>query len=175
LKHLLLLRHAKAEAGGHGMADRDRRLAERGHRDARLMGSAIAAGGIPDLILCSPARRTRETLDGVIETLAASPKVEFVKELYGSEAGIYLGAIADHGNGAKRLLVIGHNPTVHATAMAFAATGDKSLRAALASKFPTCSLAVLAFEGDGWSDLRVGSGKLVSFLRPRDLGVDADD
>jgi phosphohistidine phosphatase len=176
VKRLLLLRHAKAQATERGMADRDRPLTARGHRDARLMGAAIAADGVPDLILCSPALRTRETLEGVIETLAAEPKVVMADRLYGAHGATYEEAIAALGDGAERLLVIGHNPTIHATALAFAATGERNLRAAMAAKFPTCALAVIALDGDDWRAVRPGSGKLLSFRRPRDLGAaDPDD
>jgi len=176
VRHLLLLRHAKAIAAERGMADRDRPLTPRGHRDAHLIGAAIARDGPPDLILCSPSRRTRETLADVLQSLATAPKVVFANSLYGAQGTTYAEAIAAQGGEAKRLLVIGHNPAVHATALAFAATGARAQRAALAAKFPTCALVVIAVEGDDWTAIRTGAGELVSFLRPRDLGAaDADD
>ena len=176
MRHLLLLRHAKAVSAERGMADRDRPLTPRGHRDARLIGAAIAADGPPDLVLCSPSRRTRETLAGVLEKLAAEPKVVFATGLYEGQGSTYAEAIAAQGDGAKRLLVIGHNPTIHATALAFAITGDRARRAALAAKFPTGALAVIAIEDDDWRAIRPGTGELVSFLRPRDLDArHADD
>jgi phosphohistidine phosphatase len=176
VKHLLLLRHAKAAAAERGMADRDRPLTSRGHRDARLMASAIASGGSPDLILCSPARRTRETLDEIVGALGAEPKVIIASGLYGTQSGTYADIVGLLGDASKRLLVIGHNPTIHATALAFAGKGARAQRAALAAKFPTSSLAVIALEGDTWSAIKAGTGELVSFVRPCDLGAsDAND
>lgn len=176
MKHLLLLRHAKTHPAERGTADRDRSLTARGHRDARLMGTAIASNGVPDLILCSPARRARETLDGVIETLAAEPKIVIADRLYDARGNTYAETIAAMGDGAARLLVIGHNPTVHATAVAFAATGERAARAAMAAKFPTCALAVIGLEADSWKDVRPGNGKLLAFRRPKDMGAtDAED
>jgi phosphohistidine phosphatase len=172
VKHLLLLRHAKAQPAERGMADRDRSLTTRGHSDARLMGTAIAEIGVPDLILCSPARRTRETLEGVVETLAAEPKVVFVDRLYDSRDATYSDAIAANGGNANRLLVIAHNPTIHATAVALAAKGDRALRAAMSAKFPTCALAVIAFDSADW---RLKAGELLAFRRPKDLGSEAED
>ncbi len=173
MKHLYLLRHAKAVPAERGMADRDRPLTARGHRDARLMGTAIAEAGVPDLILCSPARRTRETLDGVVETLAAAPKVIIVDHLYDGRDATYDEVVAAHGGSALRLLIIAHNPTIHATAVALAIKGERSARAAMAAKFPTCALAVLALDIAEW---RVRPGELIAFRRPRDLGAaDGED
>ena len=61
-RQLMLLRHAKAELGGPGMTDFERPLAGRGRKAAARMGRYLAENGLaPDLVLCSPARRTRET------------------------------------------------------------------------------------------------------------------
>ena len=160
--------------GEPGMADRDRPLTRRGRRDAALMGKAIAAEP-PDSILCSPAKRTRETLEEILPLLPNKPHVGFIDALYGAP-GDYLEAIADNGEDAKRLLVVGHNPAIHVTALLLAGSRETELREAMAAKFPTATLAVIAFKADTWSTIRPGAGKLASFIRPRDRGaLDADD
>jgi phosphohistidine phosphatase len=174
MKHLLLLRHAKAEPGTGGMRDRDRPLAPRGHRDAELIGRALAAEPPPDLILCSPALRTRETLAGLLRPFVARPPVDLEEALYSGERD-YIATIAAHGGDAGRLLVIGHNPTIHLTALALAADGDAALRLRLAEKFPTAALAVLALPIAAWRELAAGQGTLESLLFPRDLGGPEDD
>ncbi len=176
MRHLLLLRHAKTEPGGPGLSDRERSLTERGRRDAALMGTALVGEGmVPDLILCSPARRTQETLAALLASFATAPQTVTVDALYGSGAGDYVGTIAAFGGTAKRLLVIGHNPTIHATALALAGSGKKAVLARLAEKFPTAALAVIAFRGNAWADTVAGSGELLFVRRPRDLGGEADD
>ena len=154
--------------GEAGMADRDRPLAPRGHRDAALVGKAIADEP-PDLILCSPAKRTRETVTGILASLKTKPRVVYVDALYGAP-GDYVKTIAENAGGAERLLVVGHNPTIHVTAMVLAGSGKARLREALAAKFPTAALAGIEFEAETWADVRPGAGRLVSFVRPRDLG-----
>ena len=174
MKHLLLLRHAKAMTGEPGMSDRDRPLAPRGHRDAALMGKAIAAEP-PDLILCSPAKRTRETLAEILPALPGKPRVVYADALYGAP-GDYAEIIADNADDAERLLVVGHNPTIQVTALLFAGSGGGKLRGALAAKFPTAALAVIGFQAEDWSEIRPGAGKLTQFVRPRDVGAkDAED
>jgi phosphohistidine phosphatase len=171
VKHLLLLRHAKAVPAEPGMADRDRPLAERGHRDAALIGGAIADEWPPDLILSSPALRTLETMADVTAGLAATPRSIADESLYGGDPGAYLTALAEHGGSARHLLVVGHNPTIHETAVMLAKSPEAGMRA----KFPTAALAVLAFDADEWSKIRPGTGRLVRFLRPTDLGAGGAD
>jgi phosphohistidine phosphatase len=153
------------------MADRDRPLAARGHRDAALIGEAIADEWPPDLILSSPALRTLETLADVTAALSATPRSITDESLYGGDTGEYLAALAEHGGSARHLLVVGHNPTIHETAVMLA----KSPEAGMRSKFPTAALAVLAFDADEWSKIRPGKGRLVRFLRPKDLGAGGAD
>ena len=156
------------------MSDRDRALTARGRRDAGLMGEAIAAEP-PDTILCSPAKRARETLAAVVGHLDKSPKTDFSKGLY--EAGSdYRETIAALGGPAKRLLVVGHNPTIHRTALALTGSGDAALHSMLSGKFPTAALAVIAFDVASWQEIMPGGGELLAFRRPKDLGAfDADD
>jgi phosphohistidine phosphatase len=165
-KNLLLLRHAKAVPAEAGMADRDRPLAERGRRDAAAMGAEIARGGLPDLILCSPSLRTRQTLDAVSPAFPHAVEFKAPEALYGGDVSAYLEAIAAYGGVATRLLVIGHNPTVHALALMLA----RSPEARLAARFPTAALAELKFSTGDWARLRPGDGALIGFVRPKDLG-----
>jgi len=172
MKHLMLLRHAKARPADPGVADRERPLANRGHRDATLMGKAMLGEPVPDMILCSPALRTRETMADVISQFASEPKIALVEALYEPAGATYIDAIAAHGGDAKRLLIVGHNPAIQATALALVgAAGAK-----LAAKFPTCSLAIISFKDRDWSAIKPGKGRLVSFRRPRDVGaLNVDD
>jgi phosphohistidine phosphatase len=148
------------------MPDRDRPLAPRGRRAAERMALRIAEPDLlPDRILCSPARRTRETLAALLPHLAGEVEVAVPDDLYEEEAD-YRPAIAAHRAAAERLLVIGHNPAIQATALALV---GRRASAELAAKFPTAALAVIDFDGEGWTRMRAGSGRLVAFIRPRDL------
>src|SRR2546423_12767472 len=73
---LVILRHAKAERPA-GTADEDRPLTQRGHADSAAAGAWLAArGDRPDLVLCSPSKRTRQTWRGVAGALAGAPEPE---------------------------------------------------------------------------------------------------
>jgi phosphohistidine phosphatase len=165
MPRLLLLRHAKSSWAEPGMPDRERPLAPRGRRAAERMAARIADPDLlPDRILCSPARRTRETLAALLPLLGEID-VALANDLYEPE-GDYRSVIAAHRNGADRLLVIGHNPSIQTTALALV---GKRASPDLTAKFPTAALAVIDFDAKGWTSLKAGSGHLAAFIRPRDL------
>jgi phosphohistidine phosphatase len=117
--------------------------------------------------LCSTATRARRTWELVRAALAKAPETSYLDELYLAPPGRMLQLVRQHGKGAKRLLLVGHNPGMQALALRLARVGDASLRRALAEKFPTGALARLSFEAEKWKELE--SGRLLNFWRPRDL------
>lgn len=128
-------------------------------------------GLIPDRVLCSSALRTRETLLGVLPAILpampADAAIELSAGLYGASGSDYVGLIAGQAEAARTLLVIGHNPATQVTAGRLAGEGDRDKIADIARKFPTAALAVIDFEGDDWSGVVPGAGRLIDFIRPR--------
>ena len=170
-RQLLLLRHAKAVTGEPGMADFDRPLAARGESAARLIGQHLTRCGLlPDLVLCSPARRTRETWDIAACELPQRPETRLIGELYDfGDGAALLAAIRQHGGTAARLMLVTHNPATQALALGLSATGDKSLRRQMAEKYPTAGLAVITFAAGYWVETSAATGRLDAFIRPREL------
>lgn len=169
-RQLLLLRHAKAVIGEAGIDDFDRPLAERGRKAAQAMGRYMAGHGlVPDLVLCSPARRTRETWEIAARELPGT-QTQFVEQLYDFGDGeALLDAIRQHGGKAKRLLLVTHNPATQALSLSLSGSGEKALRRQMAEKFPTAGLAVISLSGSGWAATADGTGRLDAFIRPRDI------
>lgn len=170
MQRLMLLRHAKSLMAEPGQRDRDRGLSQRGYRDAVAIGRAFASHlPYPDLVLCSAARRTRETLAAVLPRLEADTVIRVTGALYDHDAPTYFEAIAELAGPARSVLVIGHNPTIHATAIRLAGHGAESLRARVAAKFPTGALAVIDLPDGGRADVADGAGTLTAFVQPADL------
>jgi phosphohistidine phosphatase len=167
---LLLLRHAKSAWDRPGVDDHERDLAPRGEAAAPRVGELIAASGlVPDLVLCSTAVRARRTWELVVDRLPAAPKVRLRREIYLAAPETMLKLVQAEGGSARRALLVGHNPGMHAFARRLAGSGDAKLRARLAEKFPTAALARIAFDLDDWRGLAPGKGELRGFWRPRDL------
>jgi phosphohistidine phosphatase len=170
---LYLLRHAKAEPGGASLPDHDRPLAERGRRNARALAAWLRdrREGPPalDLVLCSTARRARETLEPLLAIWPAPPPVLYERGLYLCGPSAILMRLQRLAAGQDRVLVVGHNPDFHQLATWAAGSGADAALAALREKYPTGALAVIDFGAAGWRDVEAGSGRLTTFMPPRNL------
>jgi phosphohistidine phosphatase len=171
MRRVMLLRHAKSDRSP-GLSDDQRPLNERGERAARLMGGYIARHALlPELVLCSPAQRTRETLAGVAEQWPADVPTVFEERLYMASPKVILSAIRDQKAQVHTLLLIGHNPGLHEAADLLVAAGDVELRERLREKFPTGALVVIDFTVSSWSQIHEHSGRLDRFVTPRAIAA----
>jgi phosphohistidine phosphatase len=180
MRRLMLLRHAKTETDAPSGRDRDRRLDERGLRDAAEIGGWISRNPpFPKCVLVSPAARTLQTWDlawAAMKGVVPQPQVEQVEELYGADpaqllTSIRMASVSD----PKRLLLVGHNPGMHELALALAGSGDAAARKALTDNLPTSGLAVLDFAIDDWDDVAFRRGKLLLFVSPKLLKQASSD
>ena len=125
---------------------------------------------VPDLVLCSTAVRTRETLALVAAQLPFPPDIRYHDELYDfGDGSAVLDVIRQEGGTAKCLRVVGHNPALEALATTLAGPGKDPLRTAMRSKFPTAAMAAFDCDLSRWADLDERSCEFVAFVRPADL------
>jgi phosphohistidine phosphatase len=172
MHRLLLLRHAKSDWSEPGMHDSARPLNERGQTAARVMGGYMARHSlIPQRVLCSPARRTRDTWTGIAAQWPDEVEVVFDERLYVAAPQTILSVIRAQQNAPHTLLVIGHNPGLHAAAELLIAAGDVGLRERLREKFSTAALAVIDFAVDGWDRIHDRCGRLDRYVTPRSLAA----
>jgi phosphohistidine phosphatase len=166
-RRLYLLRHAKSSWKQPELADHDRPLAGRGRRAADAIARHMREREIaPGLVLCSTARRARETLERIQPSLASAP-VRHEPELYGASAAELLERVRGVPDGVASVLLIGHNPAIAQLALDIARPSPR--RRDLEGKFPTGALAALAVPAASWRDLEHDGAELVAFVRPRDL------
>ncbi|MEU7177635.1 SixA phosphatase family protein [Streptomyces celluloflavus] len=166
-RRIVLLRHAKAEWSQD--SDHERPLADRGRMDAPAAGRRLAGTGItPDLTLCSTAARTRETWKLFVSELPQRPKTVYDERLYEASLGELLALLNETAEDVQDLLVVGHNPGMHALADALAGEAEGDLLARMnRSGFPTAAMAVIEFTGS-WKSVEHGVGRLVAYLTPHE-------
>ncbi|MFI9025753.1 SixA phosphatase family protein [Streptomyces sp. NPDC053560] len=166
-RRIVLLRHAKAEWSQE--SDHERPLAERGRRDAPTAGRWLAGAGVsPDLTLCSTALRTRETWKLCVHELPQRPKTVYEERLYEASLGELIAVVNEVPDEVSDLLLVGHNPGMHALADALSGEADGELLTRMnRSGFPTASMAVVSFNGS-WKSVEHGVGRLVAYWTPHD-------
>jgi phosphohistidine phosphatase len=167
MKRLYLLRHAKSSWDDPRLIDRDRPLAPRGRRAARIIGEHLHQKGIaPELVLCSGSRRTRQTLERIAPVLGKGADVRIRRELYAASAAELLEVLRDVPDGVESVMVIAHNPGIQDLALRLAREGPELAR--VRRKFPTAALATLEVD-ESWRELGLGGAVLVSFVKPKEL------
>jgi phosphohistidine phosphatase len=167
---LSLLRHAKSSWISPSLPDQDRPLNARGVADAPVMGRAMANYGIdPSLVLCSSARRTRDTLALVLPELKVEPRVIYDDALYHATASEMLRTLRGVSTDINSVMLVGHNPEIHALALDLIGKGLQSLKMRLLEKLPTTGFVVITFPFPSWDQVTVNSGELKLFLTPKIL------
>lgn len=181
---LILMRHAKSSWADAGLDDFDRPLNARGRQAAPVMAAALVGLELrPTLVLCSPAARTWETLQIVLETPGCGDwraVARFEPSLYLADPATILSCLAERATGCRQVLVIGHNPGLHELAVMLAGDGAPASLSAMARKFPTAAVAVVELPAAAtWSSLQPRCGRLLAFITPamriQDGRIDPDD
>ncbi|MCF6346434.1 MAG: histidine phosphatase family protein [Thiomicrorhabdus sp.] len=167
LRELMLLRHSKSEWKNSTLADIERPLSDRGKKNATKMGRWLKEHDLtPDLILVSPAKRTQQTLRRVCNDCSANHIT--VDSLYLADLNTLLQTLSD-APPAERIMIIGHNPGLE---MLFEFLNHENTprpeNTESVTLFPTTSLAHFILP-QAWHSLEQGDGKLIQFIRPKDI------
>lgn len=165
---LALLRHAKSSWADIGVDDHDRPLNERGRAAAPMMGGSLLKTGFkPQMILCSSAKRTTETLALALPAATQGDAETCVEhELYLAGPNTLLQRLRRVPPRIDSVLMIGHNPGMQALAILLAS--DAATRLRLGEKFPTAALALFTFPQPAWQMIQPETGQLTAFMTPRD-------
>ena len=159
MKKIFFLRHAKSSWSDFSLKDFDRPLSTRGIQDAKLMGNYFKAKNIDlDIVISSPSKRTKETLEHFFSNNA--PQIDYEKSLYHGHLDDILSVVTISIEEINSIMIVGHNPSMHEV--------TEYLSSDFLPKYPTCGLACLAYEGK-WKDLRSSCCKLEFTKMPREL------
>lgn len=154
---LILVRHAKSSREGLELPDMERPLADRGKRDAPMMGKRLAKQQVkPDLILSSPARRAFATAEIIASELGYKAK-DIVQDdrLYATDPETLLAVIGGLDEKLKCVMLFGHNPEF--SELAHRLSSDIDL-------LPTCAIAQFTFESKSWAT--------IDFAKPEKVALD---
>ena len=173
MKRLTLIRHAKSSWEDHDISDFDRSLAPRGIKATPKMAQYLLKEELfPDLVFCSPARRTKETLARLQTIITNEVEVNYDRSIYsaGMGEGILnllktLDPLEDH------IWVIGHNPAIQELSLGLANwTDDQAVtRSRILRKFSTAGVCSMTFDTDSWTEIGFSKGYVTHFMTPKML------
>jgi phosphohistidine phosphatase len=160
------LRHGKSDWTDGSLPDADRPLSPRGRSACALIAEHLHTDRlIPDLVLCSSARRTRQTVEHIAGALPAAVPVLTEDRLYLADVCDLLDRLREVDDGVPTVMMVGHNPGMQALAAGLLPVGERPR----VSVFPTAALAVEDLAVGRWAELGPSTTRLVSFVTPRSL------
>lgn len=177
-RHLIVLRHAKA--AWPDVEDRQRPLAERGRRDAPAVGRWLRETGprldgfALDRVVCSPARRTRETWRLAASELESAPPPVYDDRVYAATTSALLTVLRETPARVRGLVLVGHNPGMQNLTLTLADEDSGEALELARQGFPTAGVALFQVRRD-WSQLEPGAALLTRFAVPRGEDVREGD
>lgn len=165
-RRLHLLRHAKSAWDDPMQSDHDRPLAPRGRKAVKLLSEYVRERDVrPELVICSTARRTVETVAG----LAPGGELSLEPRIYGASAEELLARVRDLDSRLHEVMIVGHNPALQMLILKLARADVHNHELdEVRDKFPTGGLATLSFGGD-WAALAPHRAELTTYVRPKAL------
>ena len=173
-RRLYLLRHAKSSWGNPDLADFDRPLARRGERAAAVIATYLEQARVrPDIVLCSPAVRARQSCEVVCRAFPEPCRIVYLQEIYGADGHELLAILRNVELDRRNILLIGHNPGLHMLALLLAAppgvAGAGTRRTLLEQGLPTAGLVSLGVRLPAWSKLIPHAAEMLDFVVPKQL------
>jgi phosphohistidine phosphatase len=170
MKTLYLLRHAKSDWNDYSVDDHDRILNSRGQQNAAQMGRYLTDQNIqPDIIYCSTAKRTRETLSLVLSENTFTCPIEYIPDIYEANTSTLLSIIRNSPDKYSNIMMVGHNPGMQFLGLTLTENNPSICRQQLEKHLPTGTLQTIELNIECFSDARSGSGTLTGFTRPKIL------
>ncbi len=163
MKTLLLMRHAKSSWDHPNLSDHDRPLNQRGERDAPKMGAWLTEMDvIPEKIICSTAKRARQTVDLLIANCPFEGEIIYTREMYHGDVEDFLYEIGKLPDGLNTVMLVGHNPGMEYALDDFCGAMES---------MPTAAIAHIQFDVDRWNAIgEDGEGVLANIWRPKEIG-----
>jgi phosphohistidine phosphatase len=158
MKTLILLRHAKSEDPSLLKNDFKRNLKSRGINDIRLVANEFAKLNLnPNIVLCSAANRTKETLAEFQSEIKSKFKVTYLEDLYHADASTILDVIQNNEKLGDTIMVVGHNFGISVLANYI---GNEACE-----ELPTSGLVVFQFA----NSIKAGEGRRLNYITPKSI------
>lgn len=168
-RHLILVRHAKSDWNQPAAGDHERTLSQRGRKALPPMNQHLTVSSLrPDLVWCSSAQRTIETLAGLRSALPEQVDIEIDRDVYDAHESTIVSRLHELGDAIDCAMVVGHNPTMQHVALllADAQTSDVDAYVQVQAKVPTGAIMTMSFDRT-WGELEPSSARLDSLFTPR--------
>jgi len=160
MKKLYIVRHTNKANEKPGQDDYDRELSQKGIEEAKKIAQKFVDKNVTtDLIVSSPAHRTKQTAEIFAEVLNYDKSIMYNEVLYMAFVNELLETISYTFDTVENMILIGHNPSL--TALAITLVDFKE-------KFEIGGIMEIEFDCNSWIDISKENAKLVSYIYPEE-------
>ncbi len=161
MKNIVIIRHAKAEALHNDESDFDRKLTERGKKNAAEVAKILSVKNIrPEVMISSPAKRALRTAKIFADRFDMKKSAVITKDFLYADYSMdeIVKMLSEEFDSFGNVFIIGHNPVIVQLISSFCTSFE--------ADFPTSAATVIAFDVDNWNEIKAGSGKQLLFELP---------
>ncbi len=163
MKTLYLLRHAQAE-NSFELPDKERPLTEKGKEQAFSLGKYMSSNNMTiNMIKCSSALRTRQSLEYLTKNIQCDNNI-FLDNLYNASIGDIYEEIKKTSDDINNLMILAHNPTIHAIGQFLAQYGAIQIIKKHAISYPPNTLTVIKCKIDNWKNLQPEENEIINYI-----------
>lgn len=147
------MRHPEKNTSNLKVDDFDLELSADGIQDAIAMAKRLKALKVnPDLIVSSPAYRTRSTAEILAHELEYKKNIMYNEVLYQAFLNELIETISYTFDTVQDLMIVGHNPSLTALALTFVNHKEEVM---------PCTVLKVAFDCNSWIDISKENAKLI--------------
>ena len=170
MKTIFLLRHAKSSWDDITLDDFDRPLSHRGIKSCEKIGKFIKKKKIiPVIVYCSNAIRAKQTWELTNRIIKKKENIFFSNALYMANLNSFITFVHKTIDSFSSLMIVSHNPGIENFALELIKNKKNKFYDNISMKYPTAALAIILFDEKKWSNIKIGTGKIIDFIKPRDL------
>ncbi|RXK03538.1 SixA phosphatase family protein [Halarcobacter bivalviorum] len=159
MKKLYIIRHAKSDWSNPNLDDFDRPLNKRGKKNAPFMADILRQKNAnPDLIIASPAYRTKKTAEIIKKHIAYKSPILYDEHLYEASLKTILEVINFIDDDYDTVFLVGHNPGLNMLGFYLVDFNEN---------IPTCGILEIELDCDSWREVNKKRAKLLSFDYPK--------
>lgn len=170
MKTIFLLRHAKSSWNDPKLDDFDRPLSSRGIKSCNKIGKFLNKKKlIPEIVYCSNAIRAKQTWELTNRIVKKKENIFYSNTLYMANLNSFITIVHKTIDNFNSLMLVSHNPGIENFALELIKNKKNKFYDKISMKYPTAALAIISFDEKKWSNIKIGTGKIIDFIKPRDL------
>ena len=157
MKTLYIMRHAQKDTSNPDADDYDIKLTKQGIEDANKISQILKDKNIlPDLIVASPAIRTKQTVEIVAPKIGYDKNIMYNEVLFQAFVNEVIESITYTFDNVDSLMIVGHNPSLTALGVMLVGLKEKILMG---------EVVKIEFDCSSWTSIDKSNARLIEHIK----------